>query len=146
MRAAVAGAHPRVVLDPDHQLTGRPKQQLGRFKQFGRMVASIPVRVASGWSAADKRAYVIADNKLALLSSWDPGLLKAEMEAQIAQAVEVTRAEVAALELPFEFLPAGLLWVSYRPPASSYLGIGSTSRVSGSGWLTAIWSNPSRVR
>ena len=35
-------------------------------------LASIPVRVATEWSAADKRAYVIADNKLALLSSWDP--------------------------------------------------------------------------
>ena len=33
-------------------------------KQLG--LAEIPVMVATGWSEAQKRAYVIADNKLAL--------------------------------------------------------------------------------
>ena len=31
----------------------------------------VPVMVASGWSDAQKRAYVLADNKLALNAGWD---------------------------------------------------------------------------
>src|SRR4051812_10276611 len=31
----------------------------------------IPVMVAAGWSEAKRRAYVIADNKLALNAGWD---------------------------------------------------------------------------
>ena len=34
-------------------------------------LASIPTRVISGLTASQKRAYVIADNKLAQLSAWD---------------------------------------------------------------------------
>jgi DNA modification methylase len=39
----------------------------------------IPVIVARGWSEAQRRAYVIADNKLALNASWDEGLLQLEL-------------------------------------------------------------------
>ena len=39
----------------------------------------VPVMVASGWSEAQKRAYVIADNKLALNAGWDPELLPVEL-------------------------------------------------------------------
>ena len=39
----------------------------------------VPVMVATGWSDAQKRAYVIADNQLALNSSWDETLLKGEL-------------------------------------------------------------------
>jgi DNA modification methylase len=38
-----------------------------------------PVMVASGWSDAQKRAYVIADNKLSLNAGWDQELLKLEL-------------------------------------------------------------------
>ncbi|MFS0738205.1 DNA methyltransferase [Sphingomonas sp. 1P06PA] len=38
-----------------------------------------PVMVASGWSEAKKRAYVIADNKLALNAGWNEELLAAEL-------------------------------------------------------------------
>lgn len=40
----------------------------------------IPVMVAAGWSEAQKRAYVLADNKLALNAGWDNNLLKIELE------------------------------------------------------------------
>jgi hypothetical protein len=33
-----------------------------------------------GWSEAQKRAYVLADNKLALNAGWDNDLLKIELE------------------------------------------------------------------
>ncbi len=39
---------------------------------------AIPTRVLSGLTEAKKRAYVIADNKLAQLSSWDANLLRSE--------------------------------------------------------------------
>jgi hypothetical protein len=35
--------------------------------------------VAAGWTAAQKRAYVLADNKLALNAGWDDDLLKIEL-------------------------------------------------------------------
>src|SRR3954466_10878018 len=39
----------------------------------------VPVMVAQGWSDAQKRAYVIADNKLALNAGWDEDLLRIEL-------------------------------------------------------------------
>lgn len=52
----------------------------------GRLAASrklgletVPVMVAEGWTDAQKRAYVIADNKLALNAGWDMDLLKLEI-------------------------------------------------------------------
>ena len=38
-----------------------------------------PVIVARGWSEAKKRAYIVADNKLALNSAWDRDLLAGEL-------------------------------------------------------------------
>ena len=35
--------------------------------------------IAAGWSEAQKRAYVIADNKLALNAGWDAELLPVEL-------------------------------------------------------------------
>ena len=43
-------------------------------------IGEVPVMTASGWSDAQKRAYVIADNKLALNAGWDNDLLKLEFE------------------------------------------------------------------
>jgi DNA modification methylase len=42
-------------------------------------LAELPVMVARGWSEAQKRAYVLADNKLALNAGWDDALLKIEL-------------------------------------------------------------------
>jgi site-specific DNA-methyltransferase (adenine-specific) len=41
--------------------------------------ADVPVMVAEGWTEAQKRAYVIADNKLALNAGWDMDMLKVEL-------------------------------------------------------------------
>lgn len=43
-------------------------------------IVDVPVMVATGWSEAQKRAYVLADNKLTLNSGWDLDLLGAELE------------------------------------------------------------------
>ena len=42
-------------------------------------LAEVPVMVATGWTEAQRRAYVIADNKLALNAGWDRDLLAAEL-------------------------------------------------------------------
>jgi DNA modification methylase len=42
-------------------------------------LADVPVMVAKGWTEAQKRAYVIADNKLALNAGWDFDQLKVEL-------------------------------------------------------------------
>jgi ParB-like chromosome segregation protein Spo0J len=42
-------------------------------------MASLPVMVAAGWTDAQKRAYIIADNKLALNAGWDNELLALEL-------------------------------------------------------------------
>jgi hypothetical protein len=44
-------------------------------------LAEVPVMVASGWTAAQKRAYVLADNKIAADAGWDNTLLRGELEA-----------------------------------------------------------------
>lgn len=59
----------------------------GLIAGHGRVMAAkklglkdIPVMVAGGWSEAQKRAYVLADNKLALNAGWDNELLRVELE------------------------------------------------------------------
>ncbi|MFZ6762225.1 site-specific DNA-methyltransferase [Pseudoroseomonas sp. WGS1072] len=42
-------------------------------------LAEVPVMVARGWSEAKRRAYVLADNKLALNAGWDEAMLRAEL-------------------------------------------------------------------
>ena len=58
----------------------------GLIAGHGRVLAAkklgldeVPVVVARGWSEAQKRAYVIADNKLTENGGWDDELLAAEM-------------------------------------------------------------------
>lgn len=48
-------------------------------KEIG--IPEVPVLVAKGWSEAKRRAYVLADNKLALNSGWDQDLLSKEIAA-----------------------------------------------------------------
>ena len=52
----------------------------GRLQAARRLqMTEVPVVVATGWSEAQKRAYVIADNKLALNAGWDNELLALEL-------------------------------------------------------------------
>lgn len=58
----------------------------GIIAGHGRVMAArslghkdVPVVIASGWSDAKKRAYVIADNKLALNAGWDDEFLRLEL-------------------------------------------------------------------
>lgn len=44
-------------------------------------IGQIPVLDVSGWDEARRRAYIIADNKLAMNAGWDEDLLKGEIKA-----------------------------------------------------------------
>lgn len=44
-------------------------------------MTQVPVMVAKGWSDTKKRAYIIADNKLAMNAGWDAEMLKIELGA-----------------------------------------------------------------
>lgn len=42
-------------------------------------IKDVPTMTASGWTDAQKRAYILADNQLALNAGWDMDLLKVEL-------------------------------------------------------------------
>ena len=65
----------------------------GRVMAAKRLgLEEVPVMVASGWTDVQKRAYIIADNKLALNAGWDEALLASEIEAHNALEPPVTKA------------------------------------------------------
>ena len=62
----------------------------------GRLLAArelgltqVPVIVARGWTAAQKKAYRLADNESALLSSWDAEMLRSEIGDLRAQGINL---------------------------------------------------------
>jgi DNA modification methylase len=65
---------------------------------------AIPVRIISGLTEAQKRAYVIADNKLAQLSGWDNDLLKQEFRllGESDLEIELTGFSTAEIDILFE--------------------------------------------
>jgi hypothetical protein len=81
----------------------------GIIAGHGRVLAArllgledVPVMTATGWSEAKRRAYVIADNKLALNAGWDEAMLAFEVSDLAAEAFDMSLIgfsveEVAAL-------------------------------------------------
>ena len=52
-------------------------------------ITTVPVMVAKGWSDAKKRAYVIADNRLAMNAGWDNDMLAQEFKDLMEQGFDV---------------------------------------------------------
>jgi DNA modification methylase len=68
---------PAIVDDEGNLIAGH-----GRILAARKLgLTEIPVAVAEGWSEAKKRAYALADNKLALNAGWDDDLLRLELGA-----------------------------------------------------------------
>lgn len=67
-------------------------------------LATVPTRVLAGLTQSKKRAYVIADNKIAQLSKWDDARLKSEMEILIRDdfEIEITGFTTAETDLMFD--------------------------------------------
>lgn len=68
----------------------------GVLAGHGRLLAArelglpeVPVIVARGWSAAQKKAYRLADNQSALMSAWDGELLRSEIGDLRAQGINM---------------------------------------------------------
>lgn len=60
--------------------TGRIIAGHGRILAAQKLgIEEVPCMVAGGWSDAQKRAYVITDNKLALNAGWDEEMLGLEL-------------------------------------------------------------------
>lgn len=62
-------------------------------------IADVPVMVARGWTDAQKKAYVLADNKLALNAGWDDALLRVELEDLKFEGFDLGLTGFADLEL-----------------------------------------------
>ena len=77
----------------------------GRVMAAQRLgLADVPCVIAEGWTEAQKRAYVIADNKLAINSAWDVETLKVEMQELDALNfdLELTGFDVAEMTALFD--------------------------------------------
>jgi DNA modification methylase len=53
-------------------------------------IEDVPVMIATGWSEAKRRAYVIADNKLALNAGWDEAMLAGELSDLEAETFDMS--------------------------------------------------------
>ena len=71
--------------DKDNVLAGHGRLLAAR--ELG--LPDVPVMVARGWSASQKKAYRLADNQSALLSAWDAELLRSEIGDLRAQGVNM---------------------------------------------------------
>jgi len=77
----------------------------GRVMAAQRLgLADVPCVIAEGWTEAQKRAYVIADNKLAINSAWDVETLKIEMQELdgLGFDLELTGFDVAEMTALFD--------------------------------------------
>jgi len=90
---------------------------------------TIPVLDVRGWTDAQFRAYVLADNKLALNAGWDEGLLALELAdlKQLGFAVELAGFEPDELDQTMRAASSGVsaveisqlqdrFWISLRGP------------------------------
>ena len=71
--------NPVLVSDDDEIIAGHGRVAAARLLQM----ASVPAVRLSHLNAAQRRAYVIADNKLALNAGWDHELLAVELQALV---------------------------------------------------------------
>ena len=62
-------------------------------------IAEVPVMIARGWTEAQKRAYVLADNQLALNAAWDGKLLAAEISDLRAAEFDINLIGFSAQDL-----------------------------------------------
>lgn len=62
-------------------------------------IAEVPVMIARGWSESQKRAYVLADNQLALNAAWDGKLLAVEISDLRAAEFDINLIGFSAQEL-----------------------------------------------
>ena len=92
--------NPVLVSDDDEIIAGHGRVEAARLLQM----ATVPAVRLSHLNPTQRKAYVIADNKLALNSGWDHELLAAELQALVDLdfGVEITGFSLAEVDLVFE--------------------------------------------
>jgi DNA modification methylase len=97
----------------------------GVIAGHGRLMAArklglthVPVMVADGWSEAQRRAYVLADNKLAMNAGWDDELLQIELGelGELGFDLELAGFDLGEIE-PTKVEPQGDPDETPEPPA-----------------------------
>jgi hypothetical protein len=91
---------PVLIDEADFILSGHGRVQAAKALEL----PTIPTRVIRGLTQAEKRGYVIADNKVAQLAGWDATLLKDELELLIAENfdIETTGFSTAEIDILFD--------------------------------------------
>ena len=92
--------NPVLVADDGEIIAGH-----GRFEAAKLLgMTSVPTLALSHLSAAERRAYVLADNKLALNAGWDPEILAIELQGLIELDfdVELTGFSLAEVDIAIE--------------------------------------------
>lgn len=89
--------NPVLVSDENEIVAGHGRVEAAKL--LGRK--TVPTLVLSDMSAADRRAYILADNKLALNAGWDKDLLASELQGLIDLEfdVELTGFDLAEIDL-----------------------------------------------
>jgi hypothetical protein len=91
--------NPVLISDDDEIIAGHGRVEAARLQ-----MKSVPAVRLSHLNAAQRKAYVIADNKLALNAGWDHELLAAELQALVDLdfGVEITGFSLAEVDLVLE--------------------------------------------
>jgi DNA modification methylase len=93
----------------------------------------VPTIDCNGWSKAERRAYILADNQLALNAGWDMDLLKGELSDLMADNFDVSVIGFSDAELDAILAPAGTHGLT-DPDAAPPLPTRAVS-VAGDCWL-----------
>jgi hypothetical protein len=80
---------------------------------------AVPARLITGLTEAMKRAYVIADNRLALLASWDKTMLRSELMLIVEENIDIAHvyrkvSMRVAPDLAAAVRAADRRWLTYR--------------------------------
>jgi ParB-like chromosome segregation protein Spo0J len=113
--------NPILIDDEDKIIAGHGRVEAAKLLGL----KAVPTLCLSGLDAAERRAYALADNKLALNAGWDRGALAVELRAlaDLQFDAEVTGFSCAEIELVLDDRAA-------RPPPP---GGGRSARASGPG-------------
>lgn len=77
--------NPLLVSEDLDLIAGHGRLEAAKFLEL----KEIPVRVLTGFTEAERRAYIIADNKLAEEAGWDLELLSVELEELSAEGLDL---------------------------------------------------------
>lgn len=94
---------------------------------------SVPTVVLSHLSAAERRAYILADNKLALNAGWDKELLALELQGLIDLEFDVELTGFSLAEIDFTIDEAREAQVARRDPAEDEVPVVASPAVTASG-------------